>query len=59
MKMLKQPISYNNLGLLLKEIGSKLEAEKLLRRSLKITEKIFGVENTETATSYNNLGMHY
>ncbi|MBL8151871.1 MAG: CHAT domain-containing protein, partial [Blastocatellia bacterium] len=49
----------SNFGLLYSSIGDYEKAEDLIKRSLKIREKIFGLDNNDTATSMSNLALVY
>jgi len=49
--------SYNNLGVILFQNSHYIEAKKYYKKALSITEKLFGLEHLETATSQSNLAV--
>ena len=48
--------SYNNLGIVYRNLGQYNEAKEHYEKALIIRKKIFGEEHADVAASYNNLG---
>ena len=50
-------MSYNNVGLILQELGDHKQAKEYHQRALTIRLKKRGAEHIDVAMSYNNLGV--
>ena len=51
--------SYNNLGIVYRDLGQYNEAKEYYEKALIIRKKIFGEEHANVAASYHNLGIVY
>ena len=51
--------SYNNLGIVYRNLGQYNEAKEHYEKAVIIRKKIFGEEHAAVATTYNNLGIVY
>ena len=52
-------MSFNDVALILQQMGRTADAEPLHRRALAIREKALGAEHLDLATSLNNLALLY
>ena len=51
--------SYNNIGLVYKDLGDYDKALEYYFKALPIRKKVLGIEHPDTATSHNNIGSVY
>ncbi|XP_046849012.1 uncharacterized protein LOC124442557 [Xenia sp. Carnegie-2017] len=51
--------TYNNLGLVYKDMGENKKAKDFYERAMEIQTKAFGPDHVNIATTYNNLGLVY